>query len=112
VHVHPPLLLAGQLEPAVKLVGLAVKVGCVPQPHGTGTAFSPATAKVRIALAGQVVLGTAIVTCAGWAGEMVPLDGVKVMPFMPVLALDQASSPSAPLASLSVSVHVQPAPGL
>ena len=62
------LLPVVQFAPAVKLDGLTVKVGGVPQYQGTVSEFVPVTEKSRIALAGQLVFGTATVTGADWPG--------------------------------------------
>lgn len=69
VAVQVQLLpLVGQFVPAVKLDGLTVNVGGVPQYQGTEAEFDPVTEKSRIALAGQFVFGTAIVTRVDWPG--------------------------------------------
>ena len=66
--------------------------------------------KVKVALFGQVVLGTEMVTCAVCPEDTVPLDGEKLMPLIPLLDADQFKLGSPGLLELkdSVSVHDQP----
>ena len=57
-----PLPLLEQFPPAVKLCGSTVNLDGVPQYQGTGIALPPNTENSRLALFGQLVFGTAIVT--------------------------------------------------
>ena len=60
-------------QPLLKLPGLAISFGGA-QLHGTLTGCV-APRKVKVAPAGQVVLGTKIVICTGEPGGRVPLAG-------------------------------------
>jgi hypothetical protein len=61
--------------------------------------------KVKVALVGQVVFGTEIVTCTGCPEDSVPLAGLKVMPFIPLLDALQFKVPCEPGAVDSVTVQ-------
>ena len=80
------------------------------QLHETVTVFDPCAAKLKLALAGQVVGGTVIVTCAICPEARVPLDGEKLIPCIPLPDADQFKLGSPGLLELKdrVSVHVQP----
>jgi len=80
-----PFPLAGQLVPAVKLVGLIVSDVCPGvQCHGTRMVLA-GPVKVKAAAAGQVVFGTEIVTCADLPGNNVPCEELNLMPLIPLL---------------------------
>jgi hypothetical protein len=64
-----------------KLVGLTTRLG-VPQLHCTTTVFAPCPEKLQLALLGQDVFGMVTVTWAVCPGDNVPLDGLKVVPFI------------------------------
>jgi hypothetical protein len=93
---------------AVKLLGLTDMFGAW-QLHVTLTVLL-GVVKVKVALFGQVVLGTEMATCAVCPEDTVPLDGEKLMPLISLLDADQFKLGSPGLLELkdSVSVHDQP----
>lgn len=94
VQVQPALEPAlGQLVPPIKLDGLTVNMDVPVQFHATGTLFAGPT-KLKVAVAGQVVfVGIETVTCTVCSGISVPLDGLKVIPFIPLLDAFQLRFP-------------------
>jgi len=80
-------LLPSISVPKSRVDEFTVRAGGV-QIHGIVAAIVDPL-KVKIALAGQAVLGTVIFTCSGFPGVSVPFDGEKVIPDTPLLATDQ-----------------------
>jgi len=84
----------------IKLVGLTVStalgVGVGVQLHNTENVFA-APAKVKFALAGQVVFGTVTVTDVDCPASKVPADGLKVIPGTPAPDVDHWTLVGAPV---------------
>ena len=73
----------------MKLAGLAFRIAGV-QFHGTSMVFR-GPIRTKMALAGQVLPGTKMVTDTLPLGGRVPFGGVKVIPAVPLLEVDQFS---------------------
>ena len=65
----------------------------------------PGPVKVKVALAGQLVFGTEIVTWADWPGKSLPFDGLKVMPGIPLADAFQLRMPWEAREGASVTVQ-------
>jgi hypothetical protein len=108
LHVQLPSLFGWQLV-LLRLAILTDKAGA-PQLHGTETVFPPVNRKLSVRFTGQTVSDTVIVTCTGWPGVSVPLDGLNcTLQHPPTLAnVDQLPAGSPGDFSESVAIHVQP----
>lgn len=99
-----PLPLSGQLAPAINLGGLTVISPDDPQCQGKLMVL-PGPVKVKVTLVRQLEFGREIVTGTDWPGKSLPLDGLKVMPFIPLPDALQFRMPWESAESARITVH-------
>lgn len=89
---------------------LTVRTGAK-QFHDRGTVFA-GPMKVKVALAGQLVSGIEMVTCAVWPGVRLPLCELRVIPLAPLLVALQFRLLRFFASLFNVAVQLQPWPVL